>query len=157
MRSSLPVFSVASGGGTSASYRKLRRTDGTSLSAEGSPPPPGIGPLSFDTLTAQFPTVVESVMPVQKRYKLVSREAHKSNSVIRVGKDIVLGGKEFVVMAGPCSVESEAQLLAFAAPASAAASSTRRLSAVSRFMYADRARSSRERSAPPNRSSSTPG
>jgi 3-deoxy-7-phosphoheptulonate synthase len=54
---------------------------------------------------------VESVMPVQKRYKLVSREAHPQNSSVKVGKSVVVGGKKFQVMAGPCSVESEKQLL----------------------------------------------
>lgn len=53
---------------------------------------------------------VESVMPVQKRYKLVSREAHKANSTIDT-RGVVIGGKKFQVMAGPCSVESEKQLL----------------------------------------------
>ncbi len=64
---------------------------------------------SLETLTA-WPQV-EKVMPVQKRYKLVSREAHKANSRIRLGKDLVIGGEEIIVMAGPCSVESEKQLL----------------------------------------------
>src|SRR5688500_10242465 len=64
---------------------------------------------TLETLTA-WPQV-EKVMPVQKRYKLVSREAHKGNSRIQIGKDIVIGGDEVVVMAGPCSVESEKQLL----------------------------------------------
>jgi 3-deoxy-7-phosphoheptulonate synthase len=58
---------------------------------------------------------VERVMPVQKRYKLVSREAHKGNSRVKVGNNpgniVTIGGEEVVVMAGPCSVESEAQLL----------------------------------------------
>lgn len=54
---------------------------------------------------------VESVTPVQKRFKLVSREAHPQDSTIRVGKDVVIGGPEVVVMAGPCSVESETQLM----------------------------------------------
>jgi len=53
---------------------------------------------------------VESVMPIQKRYKLVSREAHPANSTINVRGNII-GGKKVQVMAGPCSVESEAQLL----------------------------------------------
>ena len=53
---------------------------------------------------------VESVMPVQKRYKLVSREAHKGNSKIDVRGNII-GGKKVQIMAGPCSVESEKQLL----------------------------------------------
>lgn len=53
---------------------------------------------------------VEKVMPVLKRYKLVSREAHKGNSIVKVrGQSI--GGKKFQVMAGPCSVEDEKQLL----------------------------------------------
>jgi 3-deoxy-7-phosphoheptulonate synthase len=53
---------------------------------------------------------VEKVMPVQKRYKLVSREAHKANSAINVRGNMV-GGKKIQVMAGPCSVEDERQLM----------------------------------------------
>jgi 3-deoxy-7-phosphoheptulonate synthase len=53
---------------------------------------------------------VQSVMPVQKRFKLVSREAHPANSTVTAG-GVVIGGKKFQVMAGPCSVESEKQLL----------------------------------------------
>jgi len=54
---------------------------------------------------------VEKVMPVQKRHKLVSREAHKANSTINLPNGAVIGGCKFHVMAGPCSVESETQLL----------------------------------------------
>jgi 3-deoxy-7-phosphoheptulonate synthase len=53
---------------------------------------------------------VESVMPIQKRYKLVSREAHDKGSTIDV-RGNVIGGKKVHVMAGPCSVESETQLM----------------------------------------------
>lgn len=53
---------------------------------------------------------VESVTPIQKRHKLVSREAHPQSSTITVG-DVVIGGPEVVVMAGPCSVEGEKQLI----------------------------------------------
>jgi 3-deoxy-7-phosphoheptulonate synthase len=53
---------------------------------------------------------VEQVMPVQKRYKLVSREAHKENSVIEA-RGARIGGKTLQVMAGPCSVENETQLM----------------------------------------------
>jgi 3-deoxy-7-phosphoheptulonate synthase len=63
---------------------------------------------TLEALTA-WPQV-EQVMPVQKRFKLVSREAHKANSTINV-RGTVIGGKKFQVMAGPCSVESEKQLL----------------------------------------------
>ena len=64
---------------------------------------------NLETLTT-WPQV-ERVMPVQKRFKLVSREAHKGNSTITLPNGTVIGGKKFVVMAGPCSVESEKQLL----------------------------------------------
>jgi 3-deoxy-7-phosphoheptulonate synthase len=53
---------------------------------------------------------VERVMPVQKRYKLVSREGQKGNSIVSVCGNAIGGGK-FQVMAGPCSVEDEWQLL----------------------------------------------
>src|SRR5437763_11191365 len=65
---------------------------------------------SLETLAITFPQIVESVSPVQKRYKLVSREAHPENSTVKVRQQIV-GGKKFQVMAGPCSVESEKQLM----------------------------------------------
>src|ERR1017187_6106975 len=51
---------------------------------------------------------VERVMPVQKRYKLVSREAHRGNSVV-TSRGNAIGGVKFQVMAGPCSVEDERQ------------------------------------------------
>jgi 3-deoxy-7-phosphoheptulonate synthase len=56
---------------------------------------------------------VQQVMPVQKRFKMVSRESHPENSVVDVA-GIPVGGPQFCVMAGPCSVESEEQLLATA-------------------------------------------
>ena len=54
---------------------------------------------------------VESVTPIQKRHKLVSREAHPADSTITLDNGTVIGGKEIVIMAGPCSVESESQLM----------------------------------------------
>jgi 3-deoxy-7-phosphoheptulonate synthase len=56
-----------------------------------------------------FPQV-ERVLRVQKRYKLVSRESQPRETVIDVD-GVRIGGGEFVLMAGPCSVESEDQLL----------------------------------------------
>jgi 3-deoxy-7-phosphoheptulonate synthase len=53
---------------------------------------------------------VEQVMPVQKRHKLVSREAQRENSTVAV-RGVVIGGTQFQVMAGPCSVENEKQIL----------------------------------------------
>ncbi|MBI1841175.1 MAG: 3-deoxy-7-phosphoheptulonate synthase [Verrucomicrobia bacterium] len=65
---------------------------------------------------------VESVTPVQKRHKLVSREAHPVNSSVRAG-NVVIGGRKLIVMAGPCSVESEKQVLATATAVKAAGAS----------------------------------
>ncbi len=53
---------------------------------------------------------VEKVMPVQKRYKLVSREGQRENSIVDA-RGVAIGGKKFQVMAGPCSVENEHQLM----------------------------------------------
>ena len=53
---------------------------------------------------------VEEVIPISKPYKLASREFHPENTVITVN-DVTIGGGEIVVMAGPCAVESEEQLL----------------------------------------------
>jgi len=57
---------------------------------------------------AQYPGVKE-LIHVTKPYKLVSREFHPENTVILVGN--VRIGEDFVVIAGPCAVESEAQLM----------------------------------------------
>lgn len=57
--------------------------------------------------------MVENVLPIQKKYKLISRETHPENTRIKVG-DIVIGAGVFHVIGGPCSVESEEQLLATA-------------------------------------------
>ena len=65
---------------------------------------------SLETLAMAFPEIIESVTPVQRRYKLVSREAHPENSTIQV-REHTIGGSQFHVMAGPCSVQSETQLL----------------------------------------------
>ncbi len=52
---------------------------------------------------------VESVVPIQKRYKLASREVHSANSVVQIG-DHCLGEKSFQVIAGPCAVENRQQI-----------------------------------------------
>jgi 3-deoxy-7-phosphoheptulonate synthase len=49
---------------------------------------------------------VENVIPVLSPFKLVSREFKKEDSVIDLGKGVKIGGKEVVVMAGPCSIEN---------------------------------------------------
>ena len=56
---------------------------------------------------------VEKVMPVLTPYKLVSREFKKENTVVDVS-GLKIGGKEIIVMAGPCSVETMPLLLKIA-------------------------------------------
>jgi 3-deoxy-7-phosphoheptulonate synthase len=53
---------------------------------------------------------VEKVIPISKPYKLVSREFKKDNTLINLN-GITIGGKEPVIIAGPCSVEDESQIL----------------------------------------------
>jgi 3-deoxy-7-phosphoheptulonate synthase len=53
--------------------------------------------------------MVESVKPILAPYKLVSREMHPHDSVVRFG-DLAIGGRSFAVIAGPCAVESEEQV-----------------------------------------------
>jgi 3-deoxy-7-phosphoheptulonate synthase len=53
---------------------------------------------------------VEKVMPILAPYKLASRETKEGDTVITVG-DVEIGGPKFVVIAGPCAVESEEQLM----------------------------------------------
>lgn len=49
---------------------------------------------------------VEKVMPVLAPYKLVSREFRKEDTLVKI-KDVEIGGKRIVVIAGPCSIESK--------------------------------------------------
>jgi 3-deoxy-7-phosphoheptulonate synthase len=54
---------------------------------------------------------VESVVPILQPYKLASKEVKKEASVIRISDTVGIGGPRVVVMAGPCSVESERQII----------------------------------------------
>lgn len=56
---------------------------------------------------------VKEVIPVTKPYKLVSREFKKENTLVNVG-DAVFGNGSLPVIAGPCAVESENQVLSIA-------------------------------------------
>ena len=62
---------------------------------------------------------VESVKPILAPYKLVSRELHPHDSVVRIG-GLALGARAVGVIAGPCAVESHDQMLNTARAAKAA-------------------------------------
>lgn len=78
-----------------------------------------LGNKNYDSAAslAQFPGVKE-IIRVTKPYKLVSREFKPDDTIVKVG-NVKIGGpsnsfgaaKNFVVMAGPCSVESEEQIM----------------------------------------------
>jgi 3-deoxy-7-phosphoheptulonate synthase len=53
---------------------------------------------------------VESVVPILQPFKLASREFKPTKTIVRV-RDVEIGGDRFPVVAGPCSVESEDQIL----------------------------------------------
>jgi 3-deoxy-7-phosphoheptulonate synthase len=63
-------------------------------------------------LFVDMPGVIQAI-PVSRPYKLVSREMQRQDTVISL-PGLELGRNHFVVMAGPCAVESESQALAIA-------------------------------------------
>jgi 3-deoxy-7-phosphoheptulonate synthase len=70
----------------------------------------GVGDVTACLESLEAMPQVEKAVRISAPYKFVSREFRPGKTVIRVnGVDI--GGDEFVVMAGPCSVESEKQIL----------------------------------------------
>lgn len=54
---------------------------------------------------------VENVVPILKPYKLASREIKPEPSSVQISPEVTVGGGQFLVMAGPCSVEGEEQIL----------------------------------------------
>ena len=53
---------------------------------------------------------VDYVKPIMKPYKLVSRDAHPDRTVVKV-RDVEIGGSSLVIVAGPCSVEGEKEVI----------------------------------------------
>src|SRR5215831_7631115 len=76
------------------------------------------GPLDREEFEV-LPNVAEAI-PVSKPYKLVSREVKNEDSLIRIkplegdGGEVVIGGKDLAIIAGPCAVESREQAFAAA-------------------------------------------
>ena len=79
-------------------------TETTILGAEGD-----AGALNQEQL-AQLDGV-ERVMRVSEPYKKANRKYHPDDSVIDIGGGVSIGGNKIAVIAGPCSVESEEQIL----------------------------------------------
>lgn len=64
-------------------------------------------------LFLSLPGVLE-VIPVSHSYKQVSREWRDEDTVVELANGTRIGGKEIAIMAGPCAVESEEQILGIA-------------------------------------------
>lgn len=56
---------------------------------------------------------VDKVVPISKPYKLASREVKQENSIVDV-QGVKFGGRDIPVIAGPCSIESERQIIMIA-------------------------------------------
>ena len=54
---------------------------------------------------------VENVVPILKPYKLASKEVKPEPTAVEIAPGLSIGGDRLIVMAGPCSVESEEQIL----------------------------------------------
>ena len=67
--------------------------------------------IDFDTRDLEVLPGVEKVHRISAPYKLVGRQFRPHDTVIKFPNGVEIGGKEVVVMAGPCSVESREQLL----------------------------------------------
>jgi len=72
------------------------------------------GSRQFDTALLEVLDGVQEVHRITEPYKLASRSFKSENTVIAID-DVRVGGDEVIVMAGPCSAESEKQVLAAAA------------------------------------------
>jgi len=66
------------------------------------------------SLFLDMPGVLQAI-PVTRPYKLVSREVKREDTILHLADVVELGRGRFVVMAGPCAVESEIQALTIAA------------------------------------------
>ena len=66
---------------------------------------------------------VAQVIHVTQPYKQVSREWRPENTIVTIAPGVEVGGSEVVIMAGPCSVESEAQIVLAAQQVKAAGAS----------------------------------
>jgi 3-deoxy-7-phosphoheptulonate synthase len=70
----------------------------------------GVGDVTACLESLEATPGVDSAVRISAPYKFVSREFKKEPSVIRLD-GMAVGGDEFIVMAGPCAVESEKQIM----------------------------------------------
>lgn len=90
-----------------------RGSETTILGAEGNA-------AGIDTEKMEALPGVERVMRVSEPYKKANRKYHPDDSVIEIAPGVTVGGKKLLVVAGPCSVESEEQITGVAQSVKAA-------------------------------------
>jgi len=54
---------------------------------------------------------IESMLPIQEPYKLAGKTFKKTPTAIKLTDDIIIGARDIIVMAGPCAVENEEQII----------------------------------------------
>jgi 3-deoxy-7-phosphoheptulonate synthase len=70
-----------------------------------------VGSVTVDPATLYAIDGVEQVIPITDPFKLASRQFRKEDSIISIGNGVEFGGRKIPVIAGPCSVESEDQII----------------------------------------------
>jgi 3-deoxy-7-phosphoheptulonate synthase len=70
--------------------------------------------IGFDTRDIELLEGVAEVLRISAPYKLASRHFRPEGTIVKLGRGVEVGGNKVVMMAGPCSVESEEQIDAIA-------------------------------------------
>ncbi len=70
----------------------------------------GVGKKEFDIRAIGTMPGIRDIHRVSDAYKLVSKKWRVAESVVDLGDGVKIGGGHFQIMAGPCSIESEAQI-----------------------------------------------
>ncbi|QTQ11581.1 3-deoxy-7-phosphoheptulonate synthase [Treponema parvum] len=78
-----------------------------------------VGKLKMDPREVEILPGVERVIPISKPYKMASREFDPHDTIVEIpnnrGQIVRVGGQRIVAIAGPCAVESRAQMMSVAA------------------------------------------
>lgn len=72
-----------------------------------------VGLSRLDPRSIELMEGVSKVIPISKPYKLASRELKKEDTIVKL-KNVSIGGNRIAVIAGPCAVESEEQIMRIA-------------------------------------------
>lgn len=75
----------------------------------------GIGDVTHALESLNASPFVENAVRISAPYKMVSKEVKSEHTIVPIGADKAFGGDEFSVIAGPCSVETEEQIMTTAA------------------------------------------